>query len=297
LAADQHILCLGYGYVAERFANLAAAAGYAARGTIRNAARAGALEESGVEPVLWSEAGIDAGAFDKVVAALVSTPPIDAHCPSLKAAADALAERARDIRWIGYLSSNGVYGDHGGAVVDETSPLLARTPRAMNRVRAEAAWASHAAACGMPLVVFRLPGIYGPGRSALDTVREGRAQRIVKLGQVFSRMHVDDIANALMASLVNPAAGDLFNLADDEPAPPQDVIAYACELLGVAPPPLVAIEDANLSEMARSFYLDNKRVSNALMKKALGVGLRYPTYREGLKAILNGEQPTGRLPA
>jgi nucleoside-diphosphate-sugar epimerase len=290
LAANQHILCLGYGYVAERFARLGVKAGYALRGTVRQAARAGALDQAGVEPVLWSEAGIDPQAFDNVAAVLVSTPPTEAHCPSLDVAAEALAERAREIRWIGYLSSNGVYGDHGGAWVDETSPLYAKTPRAKSRVRAEAAWASHAAAYALPLVVFRLPGIYGPGRSALDTVREGRAQRIVKEGQVFSRMHVDDIASALMASLANPGAGELFNLADDEPAPPQDVIAYACELLGVAPPPLTPIEDADLSEMAKSFYLDNKRVSNALMKKELKIALQYPSYREGLTAILNGER-------
>lgn len=187
---------------------------------------------------------------------------------------------------IGYLSTNGVYGDHGGAVVDENSALLATSTRGLARIAAEAAWRDFALAHSHPLVIFRLPGIYGPGRSAFDQIREGRAQRIFKAGQVFSRMHVDDIAGAVAASLERPEAGALFNLADDEPAPPQDVIDYACRLVGVEPPPLIPIEEAQLSEMARSFYADNKRVSNALMKSALGLSLRYPTYREGLSAIL-----------
>jgi nucleoside-diphosphate-sugar epimerase len=144
----------------------------------------------------------------------------------------------------------------------------------------------------LPLIIFRLPGIYGPGRSALDSVRAGRAKRIYKEGQVFSRMHVDDIASALAASIGEPHLHQLYNLADDEPAPPQDVIDYACQLLGVEPPPLIPLEEAQLSSMAKSFYADNKRVSNERMKTALGVKLRYPTYREGLDAILHGERQT-----
>jgi nucleoside-diphosphate-sugar epimerase len=191
--------------------------------------------------------------------------------------------------WIGYLSTNGVYGDHRGAEVDEGSPLLATSPRGRARIAAENAWRAFAGEQGHRLVIFRLPGIYGPGRSAIDQVRTGRAQRIYKEGQVFSRMHVEDIAAAVDASLHRPEAGALFNLADDEPAPPQDVIDYACRLLGVPSPPLIPIEEAQLSEMARSFYADNKRVSNALMKRALGLILLYPTYREGLSAILDSE--------
>ncbi|MBY0421887.1 MAG: hypothetical protein K2Q06_06250, partial [Parvularculaceae bacterium] len=163
--------------------------------------------------------------------------------------------------------------------IDETSPLRATSERGLARVSAEAAWRRLGA------TIFRLPGIYGPGRSAIDTVRSGRAQRIFKEGQVFNRIHVDDIAAGLAASIDRPGAGAVFNLSDDEPAPPQDVVAFACELLGVEPPPLVRLEDAQLGEMARSFYDENKRVRNDRMKRDLGVVLQYPTYREGLRAI------------
>lgn len=285
-------LLLGYGYVARRLAPLLRAAGWSIRGTVRRPAQTDALAADRVAPCLWTSDGLDESAFDGAAALLISTPPAEEGCPAYGAAREAIVERAREISWIGYLSTNGVYGDYGGAVVTERSVLRATSPRARNRIAAEAQWAAHARALDIPLVIFRLPGIYGPGRSALDTVREGRAQRIVKKGQVFSRAHVDDIAAAIFRSLADPSTGDLFNIADDEPAPPQDVIEYACDLLGVAPPPLVAIEDAQLSEMARSFYADNKRVSNALMKARLLPTLRYPTYREGLRAILEEERAT-----
>lgn len=285
------ILFLGYGYTAAAFARRLRAAGWRLAGTARTPEKAARLEREGVAPVLWTSAGLPREAFDGVEAILVSTPPTGRACPSFAAAADLIAERARAIKWLGYLSSNGVYGDHGGAWVDEDARLLPTTERARGRIAAEADWAGFGAEWALPLVIFRLPGIYGPGRSALDSVREARAKRIVKEGQVFNRMHVEDIAAALHASLENPGAGELFNLSDDEPAPPQDVIAYACELLGAAPPPLIPLEEAELSDMARSFYADNKRVSNALMKESLGVELRYPTYKEGLKAIFeSGER-------
>jgi nucleoside-diphosphate-sugar epimerase len=277
------LLCLGYGYVARRLAARLKGAGWSVAGTVRDASRRGDVERDGVNPVLWSAAGAAVPGAD---ALLVSTPPTENGCPSLALVAATRAAPA----YVGYLSTNGVYGDHQGAVVDEASPLLAASPRGLARIAAEESWRAFAAARGAHLVIFRLPGIYGPGRSAFDQVREGRAQRIVKPGQVFSRMHVDDIAAAVEASLRRPQAGTLFNLADDEPAPPQDVIEHACRLLGAPPPPLVPFEQAALSEMARSFYADNKRVSNALMKSALGVRLRFPTYREGLAAILAAER-------
>lgn len=289
----KRLLCLGYGYVARRLAARATAAGWAVSGTIRDADRAPSLEKEGVAPVMWTEAGVDPAAIEGADAILVSTPPDANGCPALAAATAALVARAHPASWIGYLSTNGVYGDHGGAWVDETSALNATSPRAKDRIAAEEQWRALAAAARSPLVVFRLPGIYGPGRSALDTVREGRAQRIVKKGQVFNRAHVDDIAAALHASLDNPSAGDLFNIADDEPAPPQDVVEYACDLLGVAPPPLVPIEQSTLSEISRSFYADNKRISNARMKVRLLPALSYPTYREGLRAILREERAIG----
>lgn len=283
------VILFGYGYCARRFARRLRAGGAEVAATARRPEAAAAAERDGVRPLVWTAEGVDRDAILSADAALVSTPPGADGCPGFAAASAALAERAPALRWVGYLSSNGVYGDHGGAVVDEDFELRAQSPRALARVRAEAQWAAHGAEWAYPLVIFRLPGIYGPGRSALDAVREGRAQRVFKPGQVFNRMHVDDIAEALTLSLKRPEAGELFNLADDEPAPPEAVVAFACELLGRPPPPLVPFEEAVLSDMARSFYEDSKRVSNARMKSALGVRLRYPTYREGLRAILAEE--------
>ena len=281
------MLLLGYGYVARRLAAWLIAEDWSVAGTYRDPTRIGALKADGVEAHSWEGGILTPHAFDKVTSVLISTPPGEGGCPALAAAGHALAENRGQIRWIGYLSTNGVYGDWNGAWVDEQSPLRATSNRALRRIRAESDWAGHARNYGLPLVLFRLPGIYGPRRSALDTVRDGSAQRIVKKGQVFSRAHVDDIAAALTASVANPAAGSLFNIADDEPAPPQDVIEYACKLLGVAPPPLVPIDGANLSEMAKSFYADSKRVSNRLMKERLLPRLAYPTYREGLRALMD----------
>jgi nucleoside-diphosphate-sugar epimerase len=186
------------------------------------------------------------------------------------------------LEWIGYLSTTGVYGDRAGGWVDETAELRPVNARSRWRVEAEAAWA----ASGLPVEIFRLAGIYGPGRSAFDRLREGRAQRIVKQGQIFSRIHVDDIAAALAASIAAPRPAVVWNLADDEPAPPEDVIAYAAELLGLPVPPAIPFEEAELSPMARSFYAESKRVSNRRLRETLGVALAHPTYREGLRAIL-----------
>ncbi len=286
------LLCLGYGYVAAALTRLLAAEGspWRVAGATRRTARLAAIEADGVAPVLWSDSGLPEASFDDVAAALVSSAPDADGCPSLHAAGAALSQRADRIRWVGYLSTNGVYGDHDGAWVDETAALRGASPRARNRVAAEEAWAAFGARHGIPVVIFRLPGIYGPGRSAFDQLRMGAAKRIYKQGQVFSRAHVDDIAGAVAASLAAPGAGALFNVADDEPAPPQDVVEYAARLIGLEPPPLTPIEEAEMSDMARSFYADNKRVRNTRMKEALGVRLAYPTYREGLRAILEKER-------
>lgn len=280
-------LFLGYGYTAAALAPLLRGAGWRLAATARTPEKAAALERDAIVPALWSENGLPREIFESIEGLLVSVPPRGRACPALVAAADAIAERARAFRWIGYLSTNGVYGDHGGAWVDEDSPLRPTTERARERIAAEAGWAGFGAEWAAPVKIFRLPGIYGPGRSAIDAILGGRARRIVKPGQVFNRMHVADIAAALFASIENPDAAELFNLADDEPAPAQDVIEFAANLLGVEPPPLTDFDDAELSEMARSFYDDNKRVSNRRMKEALGVELAFPTYREGLAAIAN----------
>lgn len=282
------ILFIGYGYTAKALAALLSADSWRLAATARSAEKAASLSAAGVEPVLWTQAGLGPETLDGVDALLVSTPPCGDDCPAFAALKDALPTKARDISWTGYLSSNAVYGDRGGAWVDETSDLRPMTDRGYARVAAEARWAGFAVEWSMPFAIFRLPGIYGPGRSPLDSVREGRAQRVFKEGQVFNRMHVDDIAATLAASIARPLASDLYCLADDEPAPPQDVVEYACRLLGVAPPPLTPLDEANLSEMGRSFYTENKRVSNARIKEVLGVTLAHPTYREGLDAIHRG---------
>lgn len=283
------LLCIGYGYTARAFAQKLKTEGRAVSGTTRSAGKAKEMSGEGVEAFLWDGA-FDPAWLDGVSDVLVSTPPGEAGCPALNAAGEAIAARASSIEWLGYLSTNGVYGDHDGAWVDETSELKATSGRARRRVKAEADWRALADAHALPLIIFRLPGIYGPGRSAIDTVRQENAKRIYKAGQVFSRMHVDDIAAVLLASMNVPRKFDLYNLADDEPAPPQDVVEYACKLLGREPPPLVPLEDADLSEMGKSFYEDNKRVSNQRMKDALAVTLKYATYREGLKAIFESRR-------
>jgi nucleoside-diphosphate-sugar epimerase len=192
----------------------------------------------------------------------------------------ALAARAPG--WVGYLSTTGVYGDRQGGWVDEASPLSPVNDRGRARVAAERAWRDG----GLPVEVFHLAGIYGPGRSALDRLRAGRAQRVVKPGQVFSRIPVEDVAGALAASIAAPRPGAIWNVADDEPAPPQDVIAFAAELLGLPAPPEVAFDAAELTPMARSFYAESKRVSNRRLRQELGLALRHPDYRAGLRAIL-----------
>ncbi len=289
------ILCLGCGYTARAFAANRQRAGWRVAGTTRSAERAEALRAAGIAPVIWDGA-LPEDAVHGASAILVSTPPDEDGCPALAALGRAPREALAGVRWIGYLSTNGVYGDHGGAWVDETSALNATSARGRRRIEAEKGWAAFRDGVDAQIVIFRLPGIYGPGRSAFDAIRAGTAKRIYKEGQVFSRAHVDDIAAALAASLDNPSAGDLFNIADDAPAPPQDVTAYACEILGAPIPPLTPLEDADLSEMGRSFYADNKRVSNARMKARLGVKLQYPTYREGLRAILAAETKSRPAP-
>ncbi len=282
---DQHLFCFGLGYTARFFAARMNHAGWKVSGTARTPEKIARLGDSGIEAHLWKEGEFEAQWLDNASALLISTPPGEQGCPTFAAAQAAIAERARQFRWIGYLSTNGVYGDHDGAWVNEESELRATAPRALRRIKAETDWLELARAHDLPLIIFRLPGIYGPGRSALATVRAGKARRIYKEGQVFSRMHVADIAAALDASMKSPRLHNIYNLADDEPAPPQDVIDHACTLLGVTPPPLIPIEEADLSDMAKSFYADNKRVSNQRMKDALGVALTFPTYREGLEAI------------
>ena len=221
-------------------------------------------------------------ALDAATHLLISAAPDDTGDPVLQDLGGEIAKRAGTFEWVGYLSTTGVYGDHDGDWVDEDTPLSPATKRGRARVQAEAAWQSIA---GLPLHVFRLAGIYGPGRGPFSKVRAGTARRIVKEGQVFSRTHVEDIAQVLAASIKRPNPGAAYNVCDDDPAPPQDVIAYAAEILGLPVPEAVAFEDADLTPMARSFYAESKKVRNDRIKDELGVNLRYPDYRAGLQAL------------
>ena len=281
--AQNTILYAGFGYTAQALAKQLDQSTWRIIATTRNRASLDDIAACGAEPVLWTD-GIDT-AIASATHLLISAPPGEDGCPVLNAVKRALA--CDRLTWIGYLSTNGVYGDHQGAWVDETSQLRGTSLRSRRRIQAEADWRDFADENNKALIIFRLPGIYGPGRSAIDTVRAGKAKRIYKEGQVFSRMHVDDIAAAVHAGLQRCTSSNIFNLADDEPAPPQDVISYACELLGVDPPPLVPIDEADLSEMARSFYADSKQVSNVKMKQELLARLKFPNYRIGLESILN----------
>jgi len=286
------LFCFGLGYSAGILARTLQAEGWQIAGTTREPEAAAALAARGFDMHVFSRSRPldDVGAaLSGTTHALLSVPPDEAGDPVLDLCGAALAAQAT-LQWAGYLSTTALYGDRGGQWVDEATPPAPVGERGRRRLAAEGAWLDLGRR-GVPLHVFRLAGIYGPGRSALDTVRQGHAQRIDKPGHVFSRIHVADLAAALRASMARPAPGTLYNVCDDEPAPQADVIAFACTLLGRAVPPLVPFDKAALSPMARSFYDDNKRVSNARIK-ALGVTLRYPTYREGLAAILAGERAT-----
>jgi nucleoside-diphosphate-sugar epimerase len=225
--------------------------------------------------------------LDEATHLLNSVPPDDLGDPVLDVHGVDIAQRvrARRLQWAGYLSTTGVYGDRGGALVDETAALTPAGERGRRRVRAEESWRALHIEHGLPLHIFRLAGIYGPGRSAIDALRAGTARRIRKPGHVFSRIHVDDVVTVLRASMARPEPGAIYNVCDDDPTPSEEVVAYAAELLGLAPPALIDFEAADLSAMARSFYADNKRVSNRRLKERLGVTLRYPSYRDGLKAL------------
>ena len=275
------LFCLGLGYTALALARRLQAEGWQIGGTCREPDRAAALRAAGIDAV------VTPADPDRLIAdathLLASVPPDASGDPALALWGPAIT-RHPGLAWAGYLSTTGVYGDRDGGWVDESSPLEPTGERGRRRVEAEAAWS--ALLPGVPVHLFRLAGIYGPGRSALDTVRAGRAQRVVKPGQVFSRVHVDDIAQVLAASIARPRPGAIYNVCDDNPAPPDEVIAYACALLGVEPPPEMPFDQAPLSDMARSFYADNKRVANGLIKTELGVRLTYPDYRAGLKALL-----------
>jgi nucleoside-diphosphate-sugar epimerase len=281
------LLSFGHGYSARALAERLLADGWRVIGTTRSPEKAQAIRATGAEAVLWPPAEPEA-LVSRATHLLASAAPDAEGDPVLRHCGAAIGAAAPRIAWAGYLSTTAVYGDRRGGVVDETSECRPSTPRGRWRLEAERAWVQ----TGVPLHVFRLAGIYGPGRGPFEKLRAGRAQRVVKPGQVFSRIHVEDIASVLAASIAGPAQGPypaIYNVCDDEAAPPEDVIAHAARLLGLPVPPAVPFEKAELSPMARSFYAESKRVSNRRIREELGVRLRHPTYREGLAALLEAE--------
>lgn len=280
------LLSFGHGYSARALAPLLPAERWRVIGTTRSPDKRPQLEAEGIEPRLFP--GDDLGpALEAADHLLISAGPDAAGDPVLAALGQEIAARAGQFAWVGYLSTTGVYGDHGGGWVDEDTPLAPSTRRGAWRQQAEAAWQ---AIPGLPLHIFRLAGIYGPGRGPFAKVRQGSARRIIKPGQVFSRIHVEDIAQVLRASIARPDPGAIYNLCDDDPAPPQDVIAYAAELLDVPIPEAVPFDSAEMTPMARSFYAESKRVRNDRIKRELGVTLKYPDYRSGLRALLDRDR-------
>jgi nucleoside-diphosphate-sugar epimerase len=282
-----NLFAFGLGYSAAHFVRRYRYRFEKIAGTVTSDGKAAALHAEGIETFVFDGAGADPGiasALNGADALLVSIPPDAEGDPTLRHFAAAIAAAPR-LAWIGYLSTVGVYGDHGGGFVDEDTPARPVSARSRERLAAENAWLRLGAGAGKPVHVFRLAGIYGPDRNALAQLAAGTARRIVKPGQVFNRIHVEDIAAVLAASIARPRAGAVYNVADDEPAPPQDVVAYAAGLAGVAPPPAVAYAEARLTGMAASFWGECKRVSNRRIKDELGVALSYPSYREGLAAL------------
>jgi len=294
MAEDRNILlCLGFGYVARALAATLDRGTWAVIGTVHRGSNETAAE--GVTLVLFDDAG---DAIARATHILVSVPPDENGDPVLGQHGSRFAGSTA-LRWLGYLSTTGVYGDTGGRTVDESAALVPTHERGRRRVKAEFAWQDHAKANALPLHIFRLAGIYGPGRNVLDQVRDGTARRIVKPGHAFSRIHVDDIVQALTLSMAKPQPDAIYNLCDDEAAEQAEVVAYACRLLGAPVPPPVEFEEAvkTMSPMARSFWDDQRLIDNSKIKRDLGFALRYSMYREGLTAILEGERgptTTGR---
>lgn len=281
------LLCFGFGYTARALAPLLIAEGWRVIGTTRDAGEATAVD--GVELYTWPGSDVPLAGVTHI---LLSVAPDAEGDPVLRAFGDAIAALPT-LEWIGYLSTTAVYGDHDGAWVDESTPVTPASTRGDWRASAERAWQ---AVPDLPLHIFRLAGIYGPGRGPFAKLMAGKARRIVKPGQMFSRIHVDDIAQVLRASMARPSPGAIYNVCDDEPAPPQDVLGYAAELLGLPVPAEVPFDEAGMSPMARSFYGENKRVRNTRIKDELGVSLHYPNYQSGLRAVLAAEDMAGFVP-
>lgn len=283
-----NLFCFGLGYSAEALARRLHKKGWHISGTVRSPEKAERLRASGYETMLFDGMAPSedvARALTQATHLLVSSAPDENGDPALRCHERGIAG-APNLRWIGYLSTIGVYGNTDGAWIDETAVPHPESARTKRRVAAETAWRALGEAHGKEVQIFRLGGIYGPGRSAIEDVENGTARRLMKPSQVFNRIHVDDIAAVLERAAEGHGSHTLYNVVDGEPSPAPDVVAYAAELLGAAAPPEIPIESANLSPMAQSFYAENRRVRNERITQDLGVTLAYPTYREGLAAIL-----------
>ncbi len=294
---EKRLFCFGLGYSARALAGRLEPGKWSVAGTAMTREGVAALERDGFKAHLFDgDAPLAAGALAGATHILISIPP--GHACDPNAGCDPVLRRhGREIaaleglEWLGYLSSTGVYGDTGGREVDETSAIEPTSERSRRRAAAEAAWLDMAGTAGLPVHVFRLAGIYGPGRSVFKRLRDGTARRIEKPGHLFGRIHVDDAADVIEASMAGPLPGAVYNVTDDLAAEASVVTAFACGLLGVALPPLMAFDDAagEMSEMALSFWRDNRLVANGKIKNDLGVALRYPDYKTGLRAVLAAE--------
>lgn len=281
------LFCFGLGYSAMALSRRLDAAGWTIRGTCRKPARQAALGALGISAAIFDgETPMDpADLLQGATHVLLSIPPGAEGDPAFRQHAEDIAA-AGTVEWVGYFSTTGVYGDRDGGWVDETSELRPGSDRSQRRVDAEHDWLMWGDRHGISVQIFRLPGIYGPGRSAVDQVKADTARRVSKPGHVFSRIHVEDIATTVAASIARPRPGGIYNVCDDEPAAPGDVVAYVCELLGKKPPPEIPYDAAEMSPMAKSFWSDNRRVRNDRIKEELGVRLDFPDYRIGIRGIL-----------
>ena len=283
-----HLFCFGMGYTAQALARRLSEQGWKISGTTRQDKADRIFTGTGYECIPFDQDNrLDSTALNGVTHVLVSIPPDERGDLVLRMHANELVRIGHQFEWIGYLSTTGVYGDRQGEWVDEVSPLNPSTRRGELRLVAEKQWLDLFVRHEMPVHIFRLAGIYGPGSNQLIKVLNGTAQRRIKPGQVFSRIHVDDIAGILMASFERPDPGRIYNVCDNEAAPPQDVVSYACKILGITPPDEIPYEPDKMPAMGRSFFSESKRVSNRRLKDELGYKLQYPTYREGLESLLS----------
>lgn len=290
----KRLFCFGYGYTADYLGHILQTEqdGWTVGGTTRDDDRRRELLSRRIRARIFDQEHpiADSGVlFSRFSHLLISTPPNDSGDPVFNLHAEDIS-RLKKLKWVGYLSSTAVYGDRGGGQVAENGEVRPTSQRGSRRALAEKQWLSLYERHGVPVHIFRLAGIYGPGRSALDSVRAGVARRIDKPGHVFNRIHVEDIVQILLASFANPNPGSIYNLADDLPVQSHEVIAYACQLLGLSIPPVIPFHEADLAPITLSFYKDNKHVLNQKIKTELGVHLKYPDYRAGLEGCLRAEE-------